>query len=112
MYGTKPWRSGVGGGWFSRCQCTCGPSPKQETIPRPVIQISREASVMGQCLHRKCDDGCDFLHAGAEVRGGKRDGAKGQFGIAHETTIDFDLRSSDEKTRAFVFDSGADRKLG
>src|SRR5215510_16007235 len=93
--------SGTGGGSLRRCQCASCPSPRQETMPTPVIQVSRVkvsrvkascgVSAMAQRLHRKRDGGGNLLHAGPTCGGRKRDDPEGDLRVAHALTFHLDL---------------------
>src|SRR5438132_8029218 len=85
------------------------PSPRQETMPMPVIQVW-PASGMCWRLARECDRLRDLLHAGAELRRGELDQPEGDLGIAHELAPDLDLRLGHGVTRALVQERGAERQ--
>src|SRR3979411_1598006 len=91
-------------------------------MPMPVIQVSRAevsrgelsrtVSAMAQRLHRKRDDGCNLLHAGAECGAWKLDNPECDLGIADALTIDLDLSLGHGEAGAFVQELGArDQRL-
>src|SRR5262245_43035184 len=104
--------SGTGGGSLRRCQCSSCPSPRQETMPTPVIQVSRVnvsrvkvsrgASAMAQRLHRKRDGGGNLLHAGPKCGAWKLDDPEGDLRIAHALTFHFDLGLGHREAGALV----------
>src|SRR6476661_4284453 len=90
-------------------QCASMPSPRQLTIPMPVIQTSR-ASTMGEHFHGERDLRGDIFHAGAERGIGKLDQAESQLGTAHRLSLTLDVGLGDRITRAVVDELCRDRK--
>ena len=86
------------------------PSPRQETMPMPVIQASRGASAMGQRPHREFEDRGHLLHAGAELGVRKLDQPERDLGVAGELAVAPDLGLGDRVARAFVQQLGRERK--
>ena len=62
MKGAKVVVSALGCASISFCQCAWGPSPRQETMPTPVIQASRAVSAIGRRLGRQADLVGGFAH--------------------------------------------------
>src|SRR5437016_13371395 len=52
-------------------QCACTPSPRQDTMPMPVIQTSRGTSAMSEGPDGEREDRRHLLHAGPELGAGK-----------------------------------------
>src|SRR5262245_14045382 len=73
------------------CQCASSPSPRQETMPMPVMKASRPASAMDGSLDRQSDFLGDSLHAGAKFTFGKVDHAERDLGVADRLAVAFDL---------------------
>src|SRR5215469_7779604 len=87
------------------CQCACGPSPRQETMPTPVIQVSCAVSAIGIShghrpwvsagtaaegignLAREGKRGRGPLHMRAQLFVGKLDDAKGHLRVAGELAV-------------------------
>src|SRR5450432_2582331 len=94
------------------CQCACGPSPRVDTTPTPVIQASRAASAavsaIGRRLHREGERYRGLFHMLAEFLVGEFDDPEGELGIAGELAVVPDFRLGARKTRAFVGERGGD----
>src|SRR5262249_19612235 len=86
----------------SPCQCASAPSPRQDTMPMPVIQVWCSASAMVERLHREFEDRRHLLHAGAELGIRKFDQAEGDLGVADALAVAADVGLSDREARAFV----------
>src|SRR5664280_2836408 len=95
---------------LSASQCASSPSPREDTMPMPVIQASfapefdEFGSVMRNCLLRKTDLIGHRVHETAQV--GVREGnvAERQRRAALHFAADTDLGGSNGKTRTFVHD--------
>src|ERR1700726_2113583 len=70
------------------CQCACGPSPRLETMPTPVIQASRAVSAavspIGQRLHREGERGRGLFHVLAEFLVREFNDTERDFSVASE----------------------------
>ena len=71
----------------SACQCASGPSPRQETMPMPVIQASRAASAIGERLHRqaRCARRLRCMLAAQSRRSGNRRTRNVMRGVADQS---------------------------
>src|SRR3984957_4491551 len=92
------------------CQCGSSPSPRQETMPMPVIQAARGLSTMGERLHGETDARRHLLHVGAQARVGERHDAQGELGIAGCLAADRDRGLGDGEPGAIVQQRGGDRQ--
>src|SRR5262244_3022678 len=84
------------------CQCASAPSPRQDTMPMPVIQASRGASAMSEGPHRELKDRGHLLHAGAEFSVGEFNKPERDLGIAGELAVAPDVGLGDGVARAFA----------
>src|SRR5689334_21043766 len=99
-------------GLFSEnpCQCASGPSPRQDTMPIPVIQASRGASAIRLRFHRKTDPRRHLFHGGAQARIGERHDAQRQLGLASRLAGDRDRGLRHGEAGPFVQHRGGDRE--
>src|ERR1700753_799683 len=74
----------------SACQWASGPSPREDMMPTPVIQVSRGVSTMRQRLHRKPDAARHLAHAGAEFRVRKGHDLEGDLAVGDRLAVDVD----------------------
>src|SRR5262245_55559087 len=90
------------------------PSPRQETMPIPVIHVSRRASAIGGRLYRQTDTACDLLQIAEELLIGKRHQPERNLGIANQPVVAFDFRLRDRKAGAFMLErrAGDQRRAG
>src|SRR6516165_11690698 len=93
------------------CQCASAPSPRQDTIPIPVIQTSRGTSAMRDRLDRKLEDLCHLLHAGAKFGAGEFHQAKCDLGVADQLIIAADVSLGHGETRTLVHELARQREL-
>src|SRR5882757_11473697 len=84
-------------------QCASSPSPREDTIPMPVIQASF-GSVMRHRLLRKADLVGHRVHISAQVGIGEGNMAEGQVRAALQLGTNARFRRRDRKTRTFVLD--------
>src|ERR1700720_2134809 len=88
------------------CQCACGPSPRLETMPTPVIQASRAVSAavspIGQRLHREGERGRGLFHVLAEFLVREFNDTERDFSVASELAVVSNFRLGPRKTRAFM----------
>src|SRR6266700_2493338 len=99
------------GGACRPCQCACGPSPKVETMPTPVIQISRGGSAMGELLHGESNGGRGLLHVFAELLVRERNDTERDFSVACKLAVAPNLRLGACETRAVMGQRSADLQL-
>src|SRR6516225_3698568 len=102
MYGAKRSSSRSSRPSAKPCQCASAPSPRQDTIPIPVIQTSRGTSPMSDRLDRELEDLRHLLHAGAEVGAGEFHQPKCDLGVADQLAFAADVGPCDGKARALV----------
>src|SRR6185503_11589847 len=85
------------------CQCASAPSPRQETMPIPVIQASRGASAIRQRLAARQADRLGALaHLDRESRIGKFGHAERDGGVANGLAVAGDARLGHCVAGAFV----------
>src|SRR5258708_11145300 len=100
------------GAALSARQCACGPSPRLETMPTPVIQVSRAvtvaASAIGRRLHREGERGGGLFHVLAKFLVREFHDPEGELGVAGELAVVPDFRLGSRKARAFVGERGGD----
>src|SRR6516162_3578517 len=95
---------------LSACQCASGPSPRQDTMPMPVIHASRVLSPMGERLARELEECRHFLHAGAKVRIGTFHEPEGHLGVAGKLVLAANIRLGDGEARTLVHELGRERQ--
>src|SRR4051812_1525140 len=76
----------------SFCQCASRPSPRQETMPIPVMTPSRAASVIGDHVHREAQLARKLEHFTFEFGLGEIDDAERDGGIAGDLAVELALR--------------------
>src|SRR5580693_8744680 len=69
------------------CQCACGPSPRLDTMPTPVIQVSAAVSTIGRQFHREGERGRGLLHVVAEFLVRKFNDTERDLGVAAELAV-------------------------
>src|SRR3954462_13059298 len=87
---------------LSFCQWASGPSPRQDTMPMPVMQPSRAASVIRHHLHRQAGRGGEFEHTAPDFGIGEFDHPKHDGGVPDYLAFVLALRLGDGKAGAFV----------
>src|SRR5262249_9861491 len=85
-------------------------SPRQDTMPMPVIQASRGASAMSEGPHRELEDRGHLLHVGAEFGVGEFNQPERDLGVAGELAVAPDVGLGDGVARAFVQQLGRKRR--
>src|SRR5260370_40604709 len=94
------------------CQCACGPSPRLETMPTPVIQASRAVSAavspIGQRLHREGERGCGLFHVLAKFLIREFNDTERDFSVASELAAVSDFRLGTRKARSLMAQRGGD----
>src|SRR5258708_2456511 len=103
---------------FSASQCASSPSPREETMPIPVIQTSLAPADFGSVLdsvmrHRlqwEADLVGHRVHVHAQGRVGEGGKAEGEFSAALQLLADTPLDLGDGKTGTFVLELRLDRQ--
>src|SRR5450759_2209800 len=111
MNGAKVAVSALGCASISFCQCACAPSPRQETMPTPVIQASRAALDISACLDAKSDSCGGVAHPFNHFGIGEIDNTKRQLGVANQFAIGPDFRLGDREAGSVMFQMRLDRQL-
>src|SRR5271166_1826107 len=91
---------------FKPCQCVSAPSPRQDTIPMPVIQTSRGASGIGESPDRELEDCRHFLHVGAELGARELHQPENNLGGAYGLVVAANVRLGDGEAGSFMQELG------
>src|SRR5689334_25315149 len=87
---------------LSFCQWASSPSPRQDTMPIPVMQPSRAASVIRGDLHRHADVRSQLQHTAFELVVGEIDNAKHDGSVAHDLAVNLGPCLGYSEAGAFV----------
>src|SRR5262249_45675725 len=93
------------------CQWASAPSPRQDTIPIPVIQTSRGTSSMSDRLDRKLEGLRHLLHAGAKFGVGEFNQPECDLGVADHLTIAAGVSHGHGEAGALVHKLARQREL-
>src|SRR5471030_1857419 len=108
-YGGNFVASAPGCASISFCQCASGPSPRQETIPIPVIQASRSTLAIGGYLDRQSNPRGGLTHPPAYFFAGEFKHAQCERGVADDLAVNRDAGLGNGVARSIMHQARADR---